>query len=88
MTSVAAPLPTAWRELTARVNGETLFGVAGVRDPDYPCDAFDPVADIDWLGVRITAPGNGQCDADGHYLCRGCRELSQAQIDHWREVHR
>lgn len=65
-----------WELLVAQVNGRGEFGMRGVRDPEAPCEAFDPVENIDWIGVRITAPGSGGCDSDGHYLCMGCRELS------------
>lgn len=43
-------------------------GVKGIRDSDYPCEAFDPFE-----------PGykpNGDCDTDGHYLCIECRNLN------------
>ena len=34
----------------------------GLRDPDYPCDAFES-----------GAPGPfGDCETDGHYLCDEC----------------
>lgn len=41
------------------------FGVAGVRDPDLPCDAFAPG----------TPDAGNRCDGDGHYLCWECSEL-------------
>jgi hypothetical protein len=34
------------------------------------------------LGLRVTAPGNGRCDSDGHYLCGGCAQLSMSA---WEE---
>lgn len=42
-------------------------GDPGVRDPAYPCDAYDP-------GTPA-----GSCESDGHYLCYqepGCRGFS------------
>lgn len=81
---VTYALPPAWAELTENVNGRTVFGQRGVRDPEAPCGMFDPVEEIDWLGVRITAPGDGTCSADGHYLCRGCRHLD---VDAWEANH-
>lgn len=71
-----------WRELEGEVNGRRRFGAAGVRDPDHPCELFAPVPDIDWLGLRVAANGNGMCDSDGHYLCGGCAELSRSA---WEE---
>lgn len=68
--------PATWLELEARVNERTMFGQPGVRDPEAPCEVFDPVEDIDWLGLRVAAPGDGDCDSDGHYLCYGCAHLS------------
>lgn len=56
----------AWAELTERVNGRTTIGMVGVRDPEYPCEAFDG------LGYD----GHGRCDSDGHYLCVECSDLS------------
>jgi hypothetical protein len=70
-------LPRAWAELMADINGKRLFGQRGVRDPEHPCEEFEPVPDIDWLGLRLAAPGTGHCDSDGHYLCGGCRNLSE-----------
>lgn len=69
-------LPSAWLVLIEEVNGRPAFGAPGVRDPAAPCHAFDPVAEIDWLGLAVTAPGTGDCVSDGHYLCRGCARLS------------
>jgi hypothetical protein len=37
-----------------------LFGQAGVRDPDHPCDDFSP------------GEPRGQCMTDGHYMCLEC----------------
>lgn len=37
-----------------------LFGLAGVRDPDHPCDDFSP------------GDPRGRCMTDGHYMCREC----------------
>lgn len=38
------------------------LGDLGVRDPDFPCDLFDP-------GPRKLS---GDCGGDGHYLCNEC----------------
>lgn len=65
----------SWGELVHAVNGREVFGMRGVRDPDARCEHFDPMPNIDWLGMRQTAPGDGTCIPDGHYLCKGCREL-------------
>ena len=67
----------AWAELVESVNGRTLFGQAGVRDPEHPCAEFDPVENPDWLGLEVRAPGDGTCDSDGHYLCGSCLHLSR-----------
>ena len=56
----------------------------GVRDPDAECDVFDPMPNIDWLGIRIAAPGTGDCYTDGHYLCFGCRKMSASAIEERR----
>lgn len=75
MTTGIMTHPMAWLELEASVNGRTLFGQRGVRDPDNPCEGFEPVVGIDWLGCQLTADGNGTCQSDGHYLCLGCEHL-------------
>jgi len=64
---VTEKLPPAWDELYRHVNGRPgLFGTPGVRDPDYPCEAFD--------GERYD--GRGDCMSDGHYMCTECSRLS------------
>ena len=70
-----------WRRSDALpVNGRTSFGDAGVRDPDNPCDFFEPVDNHDWLGMEVRAPGGGDCQSDGHYLCSRCVRLSDQRI--------
>jgi hypothetical protein len=41
------------------------FGDPGIRDPESPCDDFDP-------GETVAFP---QCYGDGHYMCKECRHL-------------
>lgn len=36
------------------------LGAPGLRDPAAPCAEYAP------------GPGHGDCETDGHYLCRGC----------------
>ena len=62
----------SWAFLADEVNGRVTFGRPGVRDPDALCEGFDPVPGIDWLGMRRTSAGDGDCHSDGHYLCLGC----------------
>lgn len=60
-------LPPAWERLEAELNDrQGPFGVAGVRDPDYPCESFD--------GAGYN--GKGRCHSDGHYLCTECSQLA------------
>ncbi len=40
------------------------LGAPGVRDPDAPCEGYDPSERK--LGVLA------DCETDGHYLCEGC----------------
>lgn len=56
------------------------FGQAGVRDPDAPCEAYDPTENAGYLGLTITAKGDGDCNSDGHYLCHDCKRLSNARV--------
>lgn len=56
----------AWHELTENVNGRTVLGQAGVRDPDGACEEFDGAG----------YDGSGSCSSDGHYLCAECSHLS------------
>jgi len=52
------------RLLAAAPPAETQprFGAPGVRDPEFPCDQFDP---------GMPEIGN-TCETDGHYLCQEC----------------
>ena len=59
-------VPFAWHCLVENVNGRSVLGQAGVRDPDGPCEAFTATA----------YDGSGKCMSDGHYLCVECSELS------------
>lgn len=44
-------------------------GVPGRRSPEFSCDAYEP---------RKKKPGDwGDCDSDGHYLCRECCHLKE-----------
>ncbi len=56
----------AWHELTENVNGRTVLGQVGVRDPEGPCEVFDGRG----------YDGTGTCRSDGHYLCVECSELA------------
>ena len=59
------------------------LGAPGVRDPDSPCESYDPSERK--LGVFA------DCETDGHYLCEGCchrREVAdddddQGEIGHF-----
>lgn len=68
-----AELPPEWVALVRTLNDypPRMYDV-GVRDPDYPCSAFDPLPD----GVKPM--GGGDCMGDGHYLCRECSQFSAA----------
>ena len=66
----------SWRLLVAHANGRAVVGAVGIRDPEFPCEGYQPTESPDLLGLRVTAPGGGSCDSDGHYLCVGCRNLS------------
>lgn len=56
----------AWRRWV-KPGGKKPTGVPGNRDPDHPCDAYEP---------RKREMGDwGDCLADGHYLCAGCAHL-------------
>lgn len=59
-----------WNQLVAAVNGRSILGSPGVRDPDAPCSAFHPGEPLE----------DGDCDTDGHYLCRECRHISLVAI--------
>jgi hypothetical protein len=51
-----------WAMLEASVNGRSLIGTPGVRDPEAPCEQFSPGRNA------------GLCETDGHYLCDECSE--------------
>jgi hypothetical protein len=66
-----------WAVLEATVNGRSCVGMPGVRDPEYPCEAFAP-----------GEPGYGRCDTDGHYMCMECKEMSDETLCFRTEVCR
>jgi hypothetical protein len=55
-----------WNWMYAELNGRVAFGQPGVRDPDYPCDHFEPG----------DPQPNNTCDGDGHYMCHECCHLT------------
>lgn len=77
-------IPARWVLLVETINDRAAFGVAGVRVPAAPCNEYMPTAspEPDWLGLRVTASGRGDCSTDGHYLCVGCQHISQESIDY------
>lgn len=54
-----------WSWMVAELNGKIVFGMPGVRDPDHPCEAFDPGEPS--LG--------GGCEGDSHYMCLECKHM-------------
>lgn len=77
MAVVIPNLPPAWDALFRAVNNSPQrIGDPGVRDPDAPCDAFDPLPEGKYPN------GRGDCMGDGHYLCRECSLLS-AESERW-----
>lgn len=51
-----------WTWLVAELNGRVVFGMPRVRDPDHPCDQFEPG------DPSVT----NSCQGDGHYMCLEC----------------
>ena len=47
-------------------------GAPYVRDPDYPCDCYEP---------GICKAGAWICQGDGHYLCSDCRHFEPETED-------
>jgi hypothetical protein len=60
--AVAEVLIAVAKYLPAQKDPDAL---AGVRDPDNPCDSFEPIGD-DQLAI------DRDCRGDGHYLCEKC----------------
>lgn len=50
----------AAEEQAEQSRGRTLFGVNGIRDPEYPCAEYRAGAEY------------GTCYGDGHHMCRRC----------------
>lgn len=73
-------VPAPWRTLVAFVNegsGSRIpDGTPGIRDVDAPCEAFEPAGEP-W----VRAAGNGDCDTDGHYICRECVHISRNAVE-------
>lgn len=76
--TLLAEIPPPWRPLWLALNGYPTVGAPGVRDPDAPCDAFEPVG-----APFARAPGTGDCSTDGHYMCDECVRMS-AEASAWR----
>lgn len=69
-----------WNELVAEVNGVTTIGQAGVRDPEYPCEAFRPVGRAFEQVTEADIHAGNTCETDGHYMCTECTEISLAEL--------
>ena len=76
--------PAPWRALVWELQGrpDRLHdgsrlpdGEPGVRDVDAPCDVFEPVG-----APYQYSKGTGECDTDGHYLCRECVHISLHEV--------
>jgi len=66
----------AWNQLVASVNGTTTIGTIGVRDPDYPCEGFNPVGAAFRQVTESDLCSWSRCETDGHYMCTECTEIS------------
>ena len=58
----------------ARLKGKRIrwfeeTGAPNVRDPEYPCTSFEPI------GTFYGKENCGDCEGDGHYMCRQCVQL-------------
>ena len=51
--------------------GLPAVGYPGVRDPESPCEHFRPGSPTE----------RGDCQGDGHYLCRECKEKDAGEAD-------
>jgi hypothetical protein len=47
-------------EAARRGRLQSFFGAPGVRDPEAPCEEFEP------------GTPDGSCGTDGHYMCHEC----------------
>ncbi len=74
-------IPPVWRSLVNEINGGRIpDGEPGIRDVDAPCEVFDPV------GTAFqTAPGTGDCETDGHYICAECVHISRDALRRKRD---
>lgn len=64
-------VPKTWASLVAQINGN-LVGAEGVRDPEFPCDAFVP------------GKPEGDCETDGHYMCDECTRMKLCECGRYR----
>lgn len=65
-------VPPVWRALVSELcGGRVPDGLPGIRDIDAPCEVFEPVG-----APHERAPGNGDCETDGHYICSECVHIS------------
>ena len=77
--------PPAWRGLMNEINGGRIpDGERGIRDVDAPCESFVPTGAPYELSL-----GGGDCETDGHYICKECVHISlstlRARLDQCRE---
>lgn len=68
-----------WDQLVAEVNGRSILGAPGVRDPESPCEAFRPKGTAFERVVEADL-GDNRCQTDGHYLCVECLEISVSAL--------
>lgn len=65
----------AWRRWVKRLPVQKIWpvGVPGHRDPDNPCEFYEP--------RRQRLDEWGDCDGDGHYLCDDCCRHKDAEME-------
>jgi hypothetical protein len=77
------PIPTAedfWKAILlfayrriAKPGRKKPVGIPGNRDPDFPCEAFEPIPRDKYAWA--------DCETDGHYLCAECCHKKETKED-------
>ena len=68
MKQITLFLATFFYRWFMRMNDQKPFvGQPALRDPDNPCEAFQPGKPI----------GFAECETDGHYLCWTCKHSAK-----------
>ncbi len=53
------------------------------RDPDAPCEFYEPIYPLFKKKKELGQWRFGDCQGDGHYLCKGCKHIEDKSEDEY-----